>query len=75
METGVATVIDAVVAIGVERHFELFVGLVQCVGVTYHIAQVHVVVGSAVYEQQLAVQLVGIHNSRAVVISLLVLFG
>ena len=54
VETCVASVIDAVVAVGVYGYLELLAGLCQCVCVAYHIAEVYVIVGCAVDEQQVA---------------------
>ena len=58
----VCTVVDAVVAVGVDCCFELLVCLCQCVDVAYHVAQVNIVVGCAVNEQQFAIELVCIDN-------------
>ena len=54
----VAAIVDAMVAVGVDCHLELLVRLCQCVCVANHVAQVYVVVGCAVDEQQVTAQLV-----------------
>lgn len=58
VQTRVATV-DVVVAIGVDVHVELLVGLHQGFAVFVGIAHVHIVVGRAVDEQQVAAELRG----------------
>ena len=69
----VAAIVDAMVAVGVYCHLELLVRLCECVGVAYHVAQVYVVIGCAVDEQQVAAQLVHVNDSRAGIVTLLVL--
>ena len=56
--TGVAT-IDAMVAVGVVVHVELLVGLHEGLGVLDTVADVYIVVGHAMHEEQTAVEVVG----------------
>lgn len=73
VETGVRPMIDAVVAVGVECSLELLVCLSERSNVVYHVSQVNIVVGSAVHQQQMSLQLACVYNSRTLVVSLLVL--
>ena len=54
--------IDAVVAVGVERCLELFVRLIQGTYVMYHVTQVYVVIGSTMDKQKMSFQVCCIHN-------------
>lgn len=58
MQAGVATV-DGVVLVGVEEHLILLVGLVELRHEVDGVLEVYVVVGGAVDEQIVALQLVG----------------
>ena len=51
VETSVATVINTVVAVGVNSCLILLACLIQCVNVAYHIANVNIIVGCTVNEQ------------------------
>ena len=58
MVAGVAP-IDAVVAVGVDIHAEILIGLHQCFGILKSVLRMHIVVGQSVTEQQSAVQFAG----------------
>ena len=58
MQAGVAAV-DGVVLVGIEEHLILLVGLVELRHEVDGILEMHVVVGRAVDEQIVALQLVG----------------
>ena len=53
MVAGVSAV-DAVVAVGVDVHLEVLVGLHQSLGIFSRVAEMHVVVGQSVTDEQLA---------------------
>ena len=59
MVTGVATG-DVMVAVVIGEHHERFAGLHQCFGILHGVAEVDVVVGRTVANQELAMQLVGL---------------
>mgnify|MGYP000647614382 CR=1 FL=1 len=54
MVTGVATG-DVMVAVVIGEHHERFAGLHQCFGILHGVAEVDVVVGRAVANQELAI--------------------
>ena len=58
MVTGVATG-DVMVAVVIGEHHERLACLHQCFGILHGVAEVDVVVGRAVANQELAMQLVG----------------
>ena len=59
MVTGVAAG-DVMVAVVIGEHHERLAGLHQCFGILHGVAEVDVVVGRAVANQELAMQLVGL---------------
>ena len=72
MATGI-TAVDGVVAVGVNLHVELLAGLHEGFGVLGGIAEVDVVVGHAVDEQQTPLQLRGAQQGRCLVVAAAVL--
>ena len=56
MVTGVATG-DVMVAVVIGEHHERFAGLHQCFGILHGVAEVDVVVGRTVANQELAMQI------------------
>ena len=65
----------AVVPVCIYLHVELLACLYQCFGVFGQVAEVYVVIGHAVYEEQFAVQLVCMGHGRALLVSVAVLLG
>ena len=61
MVTGVATG-DVMVAVVIGEHHERFAGLHQCFGILHGVAEVDVVVGRAVANQELAMQVSLLNN-------------
>ena len=62
VETCVCTVVDAVVAVGVECCLELLVSLCECAYVVYHVTQVYIVIGCSMYKQQVSFEVACIDN-------------
>ena len=63
------------VTVGVDSSLELLTCLCESINVACHIAEVDIIVGCSVDEQQLSVQFVHINNGRAFIVSLFILFG
>ena len=61
MVTGVATG-DVMVAVVIGEHHERFAGLHQCFGILHGVAEVDVVVGRTVANQELAMQISLLNN-------------
>ena len=61
MVTGVATG-DVMVAVVIGEHHERFAGLHQCFGILHGVAEVDVVVGRTVANQELAMQVSLLNN-------------
>ena len=64
---------DAVVAVGIDLHVELLAQLNQMFGILGTVLVVHVVVGHAVYQQEVSVQFVGTGEGRRCLVALGVL--
>ena len=62
---GGITATDAVIAVRVDVHIKLLVGLYQGLAVFAGIAEVNIVIGSTMHQEQLTVELVyPVHGSR-----------
>ena len=58
MQTGVASE-DAMVAVGIDLHVELFAKLYEVFGIFRAILEMNVIIRHAMYQQQIAMQVVG----------------
>ena len=58
MQTGVASE-DAMVAVGINLHVELFAKLYEVFGIFRAILEMNVIIRHAMYQQQIAMQVVG----------------